>query len=361
MNRNLWLLAVLQGLFLTNNVTFIAINGLVGLSLAPLWLDGDAAGDGLCGGRRAVHGAGRGGTQARWGRSAPSSSGCWWRWPRCAAVRLCAATRAQLLAGGARPRWWPATTRQRRPLPLRRGRTGAGRPFAKKPCRWSWPAACWARRRAQPGGGTRATWPTRPLSAPTWRWPAWRCCDGCWPSCSSRRPPRDRRAEGRSVTRNHAAAGLHRRRRAGALGFGVMNLLMAATPMAMQQCGLPFLRRGAGAGVACDRHVRAGLLHRPPDQALRHLPIMGVGVALNLACVADRALGRGPAAVPGRAVCAGAGLEFPVHRQHHAGAHRLPPEEKDKRAGALNFSCSPRSRSPRWLPACWSPRRAGPG
>src|SRR3954471_16282409 len=35
MNRNLWLLAVLQGLFLTNNVTFIAINGLVGLQLAP--------------------------------------------------------------------------------------------------------------------------------------------------------------------------------------------------------------------------------------------------------------------------------------------------------------------------------------
>ena len=35
MNRNLWLLAFLQGLFLTNNVTFIAINGLVGLALAP--------------------------------------------------------------------------------------------------------------------------------------------------------------------------------------------------------------------------------------------------------------------------------------------------------------------------------------
>ena len=39
MNRNLWLLAIAQGLFLTNNVTFIAINGLVGLSLAPLgWM-----------------------------------------------------------------------------------------------------------------------------------------------------------------------------------------------------------------------------------------------------------------------------------------------------------------------------------
>lgn len=35
MNRKLWLLAACQGLFLTNNVTFIAINGLVGLSMAP--------------------------------------------------------------------------------------------------------------------------------------------------------------------------------------------------------------------------------------------------------------------------------------------------------------------------------------
>ena len=39
MNRNLWLLAICQGLFLTNNVTFIAINGLVGLNLAPMgWM-----------------------------------------------------------------------------------------------------------------------------------------------------------------------------------------------------------------------------------------------------------------------------------------------------------------------------------
>ncbi|HSI55617.1 MAG TPA: MFS transporter, partial [Ramlibacter sp.] len=39
MNKNLWLLAICQGLFLTNNVVFIAINGLVGWSLAPYgWL-----------------------------------------------------------------------------------------------------------------------------------------------------------------------------------------------------------------------------------------------------------------------------------------------------------------------------------
>ena len=35
MNRNLLLLTLCQGLFLTNNVVFIAINGLVGLQLAP--------------------------------------------------------------------------------------------------------------------------------------------------------------------------------------------------------------------------------------------------------------------------------------------------------------------------------------
>ncbi len=35
MNRNIVLLALAQGMFLTNNIIFIAINGLVGLSLAP--------------------------------------------------------------------------------------------------------------------------------------------------------------------------------------------------------------------------------------------------------------------------------------------------------------------------------------
>ena len=39
MNRALLLLTLCQGFFLTNNVTFIAINGLVGLRLAPnAWL-----------------------------------------------------------------------------------------------------------------------------------------------------------------------------------------------------------------------------------------------------------------------------------------------------------------------------------
>ncbi len=35
LNKNVILLVLCQGLFLTNNVTFIAINGLVGLNLSP--------------------------------------------------------------------------------------------------------------------------------------------------------------------------------------------------------------------------------------------------------------------------------------------------------------------------------------
>ena len=54
MNWKLLLLTLCQGLFLTNNVTFMAINGLVGLSLAPspwmatLPLTGYVAGGAMC-------------------------------------------------------------------------------------------------------------------------------------------------------------------------------------------------------------------------------------------------------------------------------------------------------------------------
>ena len=61
MNLHLLLLTLCQGLFLTNNVTFIAINGLVGLSLAPspwmatLPVTGYVAGGALCAGLVARH------------------------------------------------------------------------------------------------------------------------------------------------------------------------------------------------------------------------------------------------------------------------------------------------------------------
>jgi MFS family permease len=67
MNQNLWLLAAAQGLFLTNNVTFIAINGLVGLSLAPLgWMATLPVMGYVVGGALSTGLVAR--TQSRWGR-----------------------------------------------------------------------------------------------------------------------------------------------------------------------------------------------------------------------------------------------------------------------------------------------------
>jgi predicted MFS family arabinose efflux permease len=73
---------------------------------------------------------------------------------------------------------------------------------------------------------------------------------------------------------------------AGALGYGVMNLLMAATPIAMQQCQHPFDR----AALVLEWHVLAMFV---PSFFTGHLiqrfgtlPVMGVGAALNALCVA---------------------------------------------------------------------------
>ena len=67
MNKNLWLLALCQGLFLTNNVVFIAINGLVGLQLAPYgWMATLPVMGYVVGGALATGLVAR--TQQRWGR-----------------------------------------------------------------------------------------------------------------------------------------------------------------------------------------------------------------------------------------------------------------------------------------------------
>ena len=70
------------------------------------------------------------------------------------------------------------------------------------------------------------------------------------------------------------------------LGYGVMNLLMAATPIAMQQCQLPFDR----AALVLEWHVLGmfvpGFFTGKLIKRFGALPVMGVGAALNFACVA---------------------------------------------------------------------------
>ena len=71
----------------------------------------------------------------------------------------------------------------------------------------------------------------------------------------------------------------------GALGYGVMNLLMAATPIAMQQCQHPF----SSAALVLEWHVLGMFV---PSFFTGHLikrlgvlPVLWAGVALNLVCV----------------------------------------------------------------------------
>jgi MFS family permease len=73
---------------------------------------------------------------------------------------------------------------------------------------------------------------------------------------------------------------------AAALGYGVMNLLMAATPIAMAQCKHPF----DSAALVLEWHVlgmfvpsffTGNLIKR-----FGALPVMAVGAVLNLVCVA---------------------------------------------------------------------------
>lgn len=71
-----------------------------------------------------------------------------------------------------------------------------------------------------------------------------------------------------------------------ALGYGVMNLLMAATPLAMQMCGLPF----SDTALVLEWHVLGMFV---PSFFTGHLiqrfgapRVMAAGLLLNVACVA---------------------------------------------------------------------------
>ena len=72
---------------------------------------------------------------------------------------------------------------------------------------------------------------------------------------------------------------------AAALGYGVMNLLMAATPLAMQVCGFPFedtawVLQWHVIGMFAPGFVTGHLIKR-----FGVLAIMGAGVMLNIACI----------------------------------------------------------------------------
>ncbi len=338
MNRNLWLLALCQGLFLTNNVAFIAINGLVGLSLAPYgWMATLPVMGYVVGGALSTPLVAR--TQSRFGRRTSFQIGLlvavlsamWAAWAivdknfwmlvsatvvagyysangqlyRFAAAELVDALQREkavslVLAGG-------LIGAIAGPNLAARSRALLDVPFAGAYLVLAAVALLAMLMMAfihfpphiQPsrGGANRG----RPLPE-IMRQPVFAV------ACIS-----------------------------AALGYGVMNLLMAATPLAMQQCGLSF----DDAALVLEWHVigmfAPGFFTGGWIKRFGTLPVMAVGVALNLACIGIALTGVDLHQFVVALFLLGVGwnLLFTGSTTLSMGAYR--PEEKDRAQAAINF------------------------
>ena len=337
MNRNLWLLAICQGLFLTNNVVFIAINGLVGFSLAPLgWMAtlpvmGYVVGGALSTGLVAK-------TQTRFGRKTSFQLGLlvallsallcayaafeknFWLLVAATVVAGYYNANAQLYRFAAAELADPSGREKAVSLVMAGGLIGAvlgpnmaaqtrdmmAVPFAgvylalaavavlamgiMSALKFPPPTV----KSASAGGG-------RPLGQ-IMRQPLFIVAAAC-----------------------------------GALGYGVMNLLMAATPLAMQQCKLPF----SDIALVLEWHVigmfAPGFFTGHLIKRFGALPIMGVGVALNGACIAIALSGVDLHQFLAALFLLGVGWNFLFTGSTTLSLQTYTPEEKDRAQGALNF------------------------
>lgn len=284
--RSLLLLSVCQALFLTNNVTFIAINGLVGLQLAPVgWMAtlpimGYVVGGALAAGPVAQ-------LQARWGRQrtfqaglvvaaltaagggVAVSLGSFWGLLAVTVLAGFYNANAQLYRFAGPELVAPAHKAQAISLVMAGGVVGAfiGPNLANLTRDWlPTPFA----------GAYVALVGVALLSLGVMsriRFPA-------------HVPPAPGSDPGRSVAELARQPAFIVAAASGALAYGVMNLLMAATPLAMAGCGLPF----SDAARVIEWHVLGMFLPAfftgHLIQRFGTLPVMGVGVVLNFACVA---------------------------------------------------------------------------
>jgi MFS family permease len=124
----------------------------------------------------------------------------------------------------------------------------------------------------------------------------------------------------------------------GALGYGVMNLLMAATPLAMQQCGLPF----SDAALVLQWHVigmfAPGFFTGHLIKRFGTLPIMSVGLILNALCIAIALSGVDLQQFLIALFLLGVGWNFLFTGSTTLSLQTYSTEERDKAQGALNFT-----------------------
>ncbi|WP_029527004.1 MFS transporter [Polaromonas glacialis] len=336
MNRNLWLLTICQGLFLTNNVTFIAINGLVGLSLAPLgWMAtlpvmayvvGGALSTGLV-----AH------TQRRFGRKASFQLGllvglasallcCYAAYSRnfwlLVAATLVAGyynANAQLYRFAAAELALPAFREKAISLVMAGGLLGAvaGPNLASSTRSMT----------AVPFAGAYLALAGVALLAMA----LLAFIDFPPP------PPKHASSGGRPLGEIMRQPVFIVAAAAGALGYGVMNLLMAATPIAMQVCGLPF----SDVAWVLEWHVigmfAPGFFTGHLIKRYGTLTVMATGLALNVACVLIALSGVEFRQFLLALFLLGLGWNFLFTGATTLALTAYRPEEKDKAQGALNF------------------------
>ena len=122
-----------------------------------------------------------------------------------------------------------------------------------------------------------------------------------------------------------------------ALGYGVMNLLMAATPLAMQVCGLPFedtawVLQWHVIGMFAPGFVTGHLIKR-----FGVLSVMGVGVLLNIGCIAVALSGVDLHQFLIALFMLGVGWNFLFTGSTTLSMEAYTPQEKNRAQAAINF------------------------
>jgi MFS family permease len=339
MNRNLWLLAICQGLFLTNNVTFIAINGLVGLNLAPLgWMATLPVMGYVVGGALSTGLVAR--TQSRYGRKTSFQLGlavalasalvcCYaaysknfWLLVLATVVAGYYNANAQLYRFAAAELAQPAFREKAISLVMAGGLLGAvlgpnlaarTRSLTAVPFAGAYLALAGVALLAMALLAFIEFAPA-PIKA-------------VGVASNTGRPLMEIMRQPVFIV----AAG------AGALSYGVMNLLMAATPIAMQICSLPF----SDVAIVLEWHVigmfAPGFFTGHLIKRFGTLPVMAVGLVLNILCVVIALSGVEFAQFVVALFLLGLGWNFLFTGSTTLALTTYRPDEKDKAQGALNF------------------------
>jgi MFS family permease len=336
MNRNLGLLALSQGLFLTNNVSFIAINGLVGLALAPLgWMATLPVMGYVVGGALSTGSVSK--TQQRFGRKRSFQAGLAIAFISALLCATAAWTRnfwllcfSTVVAG-----YYNANANLYRFAAAE----VAGATAPEKAVSW-----------VMAGGllgavvGPNIAARTRDLFAVPYL--------GVYLSLAlvaaiafvvislidfPPPAPKATAVGGRPLGAIMRQPVFIVAALSGALGYGVMNLLMAATPIAMQQCSLPF----SDAALVLEWHVigmfAPGFFTGSLIKRFGTLPVMLVGVALLFVCIVVALSGVELQHFLVALFTLGVGWNFVFTGSTTLSLSAYAPEERDRAQGALNF------------------------